>query len=176
MKNKVEAKQPTCQTFGKTTAVKGGKRLGIATIMLVIAATALCLSLFGCGGSSSGQNQAASSDTSQPSSSNTQSNSNSTAPTDNNVSQPEDTSDGTWRQFLTDYEAWIDNHYVPFMKKYKENPTDTSLAADAVQMSAEAQQWADRVEEWNANNLSADEWKEFSEIYLRISQKILSTV
>jgi len=50
-----------------------------------------------------------------------------------------------WKNFLNDYENWVDE-YVEFMKKYKENPTDLSLLKDYADLAKETLQWSDKAE------------------------------
>ena len=143
-----------------------------AVVVLVAVATTLCLSLFGCGGSGNGG--AANTDTSSSTS-----NSSSSASTASDSNTPANTATDSgnfeWRQFMKDYEAWVDS-YVTFMKKYKENPTDTSLASEATKLAEESITWSQQVEEWDQKSMSADELKEFLEIYNRINQKITSVL
>lgn len=45
-----------------------------------------------------------------------------------------------WKEFLADYEAWVDN-YVEVAKKYSDNPTDMSILSDYTDMMAELSEW-----------------------------------
>ena len=45
-----------------------------------------------------------------------------------------------WKEFLADYEAWVDN-YVEIAKKYSENPTDMSILSDYTNMMTELNEW-----------------------------------
>jgi len=151
-------------------ALKGKRRIITVTVLVIIAAM-LSLSLFGCGGSS--QKDSTSSNATQSSTATSPSGSSSSAAASGtSASQPSSTTDNSWRLFLTNYENWIDNSYVPFMKKYKDNPSDPTLATDAIQILADAQEWLDRSSEWDANSLSVSDYKEYSDTLLRIAQKI----
>lgn len=51
-----------------------------------------------------------------------------------------------WRTFLKDYEKWV-NSYVDFMKKYSENPTDSSLIADYTDLMQQLTEWSEKADE-----------------------------
>ena len=51
-----------------------------------------------------------------------------------------------WKEFLKEYEAWIDE-YILFMNKYKENPADLSLLSDYADMATEITEWASKADE-----------------------------
>lgn len=81
--------------------------------------------------------------------------------------------DEAWRQFLKDYEAWVDD-YVEFMTKYKENPTDTSLISDYAQFVTQTAEWAEKAEKYksNSDNISPEILSEYIETLSRITKKI----
>lgn len=57
-------------------------------------------------------------------------------------------SDYDWKQFIKDYEAWVDS-YVEILKKYKANPTDTSILADYGKMMQQASEWEEKADKIN---------------------------
>lgn len=72
------------------------------------------------------------------------------------VAAAEDTDDGTedtsavsadWRQFLNDYENWVDS-YIAFMKKYKENPTDTTLISEYAEFVSGTAEWSEKAKQY----------------------------
>ncbi len=77
-----------------------------------------------------------------------------------------------WKEFLADYEAWVDD-YVAFMKKYKANPTDFSLLTDYAKMSAKAIEWSNKASDMQ-ENLSPTELTEYMQTLSRITQKLTS--
>ncbi len=54
--------------------------------------------------------------------------------------------DAEWKQFLEDYEAWVDD-YIEIVKKYKENPTDISILSDYTEMVSDMADWSERANE-----------------------------
>jgi len=154
-----------------SSAVKKGRSFGILATILVAIVFTLSIGLLGCGGSggdtASGSNSSA-----------TQSDSGSSASTstgNNESSSDADSGDYSWRQFMTDYEAWVDS-YVAFMKKYKENPTDTTLMTEAAQLMTESSQWAEKVEQWDPGTMTPSESAEYMAILNRIHEKLNSVL
>ncbi len=65
---------------------------------------------------------------------------------DSSVTDTESTSESSeWKQFLKDYEAWVDD-YIVIVNKYKANPTDTSILADYTKMVSDMADWTTRTE------------------------------
>ena len=157
----ITQQQPSCQPHGQTPVAQRGKRQRYATMVLALIVTALCLGLFGCGGGDSEPAEA-------PDSGSTQSDTSSTAATEDT-----DASDdySSWREFMKDYEAWVDS-YIAFLEKYKENPNDASLASEASQMAEEASNWAQRLEAWSLDDMPPDELSEFMGILEQINRKL----
>ncbi len=52
-----------------------------------------------------------------------------------------------WRQFLDDYENWVDS-YIAFMKKYKENPTDTALISEYAEFAGDTAEWSEKAKQY----------------------------
>ncbi len=79
--------------------------------------------------------------------------------------------DEEWRQFLKDYEAWVDD-YIAIVKKYKDNPTDMSILSDYTEMVSEMADWAERADEIELELQDTDEALEYSTELLRIAAKL----
>lgn len=83
-----------------------------------------------------------------------------------------DTSDdANWKQFLKDYEAWVDD-YIVVLKKYKENPTDASILSDYSEMVSEMVDWSDKADEIELELEDTDAALEYSAELLRIAGKL----
>lgn len=80
------------------------------------------------------------------------------------------TSSSDWRQWLKDYEAWVDK-YIATYKKYQNNPTDTSLVSEYTKLAAEASEWAEKANDIKTD-LSTSDATEFANTYARILDKI----
>lgn len=80
-----------------------------------------------------------------------------------------------WRQFLKDYEAWVDK-YVEFMKKYKNNPTDIGLISEYGKFVAETAEWAEKSEKYEeelkSEDVSPELISEYMETLARITKKM----
>lgn len=76
-----------------------------------------------------------------------------------------------WRQFLTDYEVWVDD-YIALINKYKENPTDVSLLSDYTEMLGEMAEWAEDAENMELSITDTAEAAEYSQEVLRIAGKL----
>lgn len=66
--------------------------------------------------------------------------------TENNDAEKEETSDSEWREFLKEYEEWVDD-YIEIVKKYKENPADLSILTDYTEMVGKLGDWSSRSDE-----------------------------
>lgn len=78
-----------------------------------------------------------------------------------------------WKEFLSEYEAWVDQ-YIVMMKKYKENPSDLTLLADYSNMMTEMADWAEKTEKMQVEleNASSAELAEYSAALAKIAAKI----
>ena len=76
-----------------------------------------------------------------------------------------------WKQFLKDYEAWVDD-YIVILKKYKENPTDTSILSDYSEMVSELADWSDKADKIELELEDSDAALEYSAELLRIAGKL----
>lgn len=81
------------------------------------------------------------------------------------------TGDYTWKDYLVDYENWVDE-YISVLKKYHENPSDLSILSDYSEMVQETAEWTERSEKLKADIEDASEMLEFSSELLRIASKI----
>ena len=58
---------------------------------------------------------------------------------------PVTTSDAEWKQFLKDYEAWVDG-YIKILKKYSDNPSDLTILSDYTNSMQELSEWSERAD------------------------------
>lgn len=72
------------------------------------------------------------------------------------------------------YESFIDD-YVAFMKKYKSNPTDTTLLADYAKWISDYSDMASTFDKWENEELNNAELSYYVEVQTRASQKILES-
>lgn len=79
-----------------------------------------------------------------------------------------------WSKWLKQYESWVDK-YVAVYKKYKANPSDTSVQSEYLKLAGEASKWAEEGKKFSASDmLSSSDMAEFTETYNRILEKIKS--
>ncbi len=76
-----------------------------------------------------------------------------------------------WRQFLKDYEEWVDD-YIEIVKKYESNPTDTSILSDYTEMVSEMADWSERADEIEQELSDTDAALEYSGELLKIVNKL----
>lgn len=78
-----------------------------------------------------------------------------------------------WKAFLQDYSDWVED-YVKIMKKYSENPSDTSILSDYADMVSELAEWQSKAEDVadELEDASPSELAEYSAELLKISTKI----
>lgn len=79
--------------------------------------------------------------------------------------------DAEWKQFLKDYEAWVDD-YIVIVKKYKDNPSDMSILSDYAEMISEMTDWTERADEIELELEDTDAALEYSAELLRIAGKL----
>ena len=79
--------------------------------------------------------------------------------------------DAEWKQFLKDYEAWVDD-YIAIVKKYNDNPTDMSILSDYSEMISEMTDWTERADEIELELEDTDAALEYSAELLRIAGKL----
>ena len=77
-----------------------------------------------------------------------------------------------WKEFLKDYEEWVDD-YVALMKKYQANPTDLSLLNDYLAYMEKLVEWAEKIDEVELELADSPEaLKEYLETLARILLKL----
>ena len=76
-----------------------------------------------------------------------------------------------WKEFLKDYEEWVDE-YIALMKKQKENPTDLTILSDYSKMTLEMAEWAEKSDDIAGSIEDTDEALEYSKEVLRIAGKL----
>lgn len=80
-----------------------------------------------------------------------------------------------WRQFLKDYEAWVDS-WIEISKKYRENPKDLTIISDYTNMLSEMYEWGERADEYENelknDDMSSEEFAEYMNTLSRILIKI----
>lgn len=79
--------------------------------------------------------------------------------------------DYTWKDYLVDYEKWVDD-YIVVLKKHNENPSDLSILSDYSKMVQETAEWAERSEKIKSDIEDTSEMLEFSSELLKIASKI----
>ena len=80
-----------------------------------------------------------------------------------------------WREFLAEYEAWMDK-YIEVLEKFNRNPTDFPILMDYMEMMEELIEWTEKAEQFE-DELEGNEeaLREFLAIQMRILEK-LSTI
>ena len=81
-----------------------------------------------------------------------------------------------WKQFLVDYENWMDN-YIEFMKKYQKDPSNLTLLNDYVKLMDEYTVWMDKVANMQ-DDISNDQTAlvEYLNTINRINEKMLKAL
>ena len=85
----------------------------------------------------------------------------------------QETSNSEWKEFLRQYEEWVDD-YVELVKKYTNNPTDLSILSDYMESMQKMIEWSDQADKIESD-LSGDDLKEYLDTISRIIEK-LSTI
>ncbi|WP_022868095.1 DUF6591 domain-containing protein [Schaalia vaccimaxillae] len=136
---------------------------------IVIATAALALSLAACGGSDKNKSVE---DTKpvQP----TESQSVEVAPTEETEPTPEANSSEV-REFLESYEGFVDE-YVAFSEKYKSSDDLISMAQELTQVQAKAAELAREAEQWENEQLAADELALYTEVMARCNEKLATAI
>lgn len=76
-----------------------------------------------------------------------------------------------WKQFLKDYEDWVDN-YIEITKKYEANPSDLSILTDYTEMVSELAEWSEKADEIELELKDSDAALEYSNELMRIANKL----
>lgn len=86
-------------------------------------------------------------------------------------------SDSSWKQFLKEYEAWVDR-YVEITEKYQKNPADTTILSDYTALANQAADWDARTKEMEEElqKASVEELTEYQAELARIVQKLSQAV
>ena len=80
-----------------------------------------------------------------------------------------------WREWLTQYEKWVDR-YVVVLEKMQKNPADTAgWLDDYTRMMVEATEWQELAED-AMSDLSGADYTEFFERWTKIIEKLSSAV
>ena len=95
--------------------------------------------------------------------------------TSSEVKKGSTSGDTDWKQFLKDYEAWVDD-YIAIVKKYKDNPTDMSILSDYTEMISDMTEWTERADEIELELKDTDAAEEYSKEILRIVGKLAKAV
>ncbi len=80
-------------------------------------------------------------------------------------------SDSDWKQFLKEYEEWVDN-YIIIVKNYKNNPTDITILSDYMDMISKLSEWTERADDFKYELEDTSEAVEYSKELLRIAGKL----
>lgn len=89
----------------------------------------------------------------------------------NDVVSDEETDSAEWKEFLKDYEKWVDE-YIVVVKKYKDNPTDFSILSDYTEMMADLVDWSTKADDVQKSIKNTDDALEYSKEVLRIAGKL----
>ena len=78
-----------------------------------------------------------------------------------------------WKQFLDEYEAWVDT-YIEMSKKYKSNPGDMTIMSEYFDMLTELSDWTTKTQEMqdSLSDASASEIAAYSAELARIANKL----
>lgn len=87
------------------------------------------------------------------------------------VKNESNSSDAEWKQFLKDYEAWVDS-YIAIYNKYKANPTDQSILSDYTKMVGEMTEWSEKADDIEDELEDTDAALEYSAELMRIASKL----
>jgi hypothetical protein len=81
-----------------------------------------------------------------------------------------DYSDSEWRQFLREYEEWVDDFAI-LAERHLANPTDLSLMRDYLDSMTRMLEWSERASTIELN-LAGDDLREYLETLTRITTKL----
>ena len=76
-----------------------------------------------------------------------------------------------WREFLADYEAWVDG-YIAVIKKYKANPSDLSILSEYTSLVTELAEWTEEANDLSNSIVDIEDAAEYSAELMRIAAKI----
>ena len=75
-----------------------------------------------------------------------------------------------WKEFLKDYEEWVDD-YIVLLDKYEKNPADMTLLMEYSTMSTEMLEWTEKLEKMQ-DDLSPSDLSEYTKTMTRVSEKL----
>ena len=87
------------------------------------------------------------------------------------VSSKESASNDAWRDFLKEYEEWVDQ-YIKVVKKYKSNPADLSILTEYTKLMTELSDWSSRADDVGDSIVDASDAAEYSAEIMRIAAKL----
>ena len=64
------------------------------------------------------------------------------------------------------------NEYCDFMKKYNDNPSDTSLLTDYTSYMSKYADFADKFDKWESEDLNDAEMAYYIEVQTRVNKKL----
>ena len=77
------------------------------------------------------------------------------------------------KAFLDSYEEFV-NQYVEFMKKYNSDPDNmVSMLGEYGEMMQKYATFAEKIEKYDSNSMSTEDYKYYIEVTTRCSQKML---
>ena len=81
------------------------------------------------------------------------------------------TSNDDWRDFLKEYEEWVDK-YIAVVKKYNANPTDLSILSEYTSLVTELADWTERADDVSDSIEDIEDAAEYSAELMRIAAKL----
>lgn len=91
------------------------------------------------------------------------------------LNSPEETSDADFYEMIDNYEEWF-NKYVEVLKKYKENPTDLEIAAEATELLSEEVSMLEEFQNLDQSTMTTDELKYYLDALARIQNNLASAL
>ncbi|MBR5323056.1 MAG: hypothetical protein IKU48_05885 [Clostridia bacterium] len=76
-----------------------------------------------------------------------------------------------WKEFLKEYEKWVDD-YIAIVKKQKENPSDLTILTDYSKMLTQMSEWSRKSDDMAKSIKSTEDALEYSKEVLRIVGKL----
>lgn len=80
-------------------------------------------------------------------------------------------SDTSWREFLAEYEDWVDR-YIELVNKYKADPTNTELLSEYTDMLSDLTEWSEKSSDVQLDVTDPTEAAEYAAELLRIVNKL----
>ena len=76
-----------------------------------------------------------------------------------------------WKEFLKEYEKWVDD-YIAIVKKQKETPSDLTILTDYSKMLTQMSEWSRKSDDMAKSIKSTEDALEYSKEVLRIVGKL----